>query len=622
MVNPQSVLAGHARFARLALLVGAIACHPAAPRPAATLPPPLARCYSASGGPRWDPIGAIETTGTLAVGDLTGTIDAVEDVRAGRHRALATLGPIHVGDGDDGTTAWQLSAGGEVVTTDAPGPRARAMTARWMTRRGYFQPIGASYRELGTRGDGDRRFRVVEAVPAGGAAIELWIDEATGLLGRTVHHEGADTVVTAFDDYRVIQGVAVAFRQIADSGDPRTRQTTTVTKLTLHPALADAAYAQPVPDTERVAFAGTSRSSQVPFELINNHIYISARIDGAPVRMMVDTGGRNLLTPAAAARLGIESTGKLAAGGAGDSKADVGLARAKQLAVGELKLADPVFYVIAIEGAAEAGESFDGLVGFELFERLIARVDYPARTLTLAAREGFTPPAGAIRVPIELHDATPVAVGSIDGTAARFTIDTGARDSLTVHSPFARDHDLEARYRPAFETIMGWGVGGPARGKPVRIKQVKLGDAAIEGVVAGLYTGAKGAFADPEVSGNIGGQLLRRFAVTFDYRGRAMYLEPGPALPRDVFDRSGMYVRRSGDGLRVLDVVPRGPAARAGLVSEDLITAIDGKPIASRTLIEWRELLSYGPVGTRHTITVGAGAQRRVRVLTLAELLP
>lgn len=604
----------------------AAACHagPAAQSPSAP-PAPAARFQAVSGGARWQGDLTITTVATLRVGGLAGTSESAEEVRTGRYRTTTRLGELQLASGFDGSAAWQQTPGGEVVAPDSPDVVARGITERWLTMRGYFRPGGASYRALAPRPCGERRCQGVAATPTGGAPVELWFDDATGWLAQTVQRVGTETEVTTFDDYRTVDGVALPFRTVVDPGDPRNRVEVAVTEAHVGPALGDAAYARPGTDAERLRFAGDARDSRIPFELLNNHIYIHAAIDGKPVRMIVDTGGLNLLTPAAAARLGLSASGKLAAAGAGERKVDLALARGSELAVGEVRLADPVFYVIDVEALADVeDEPFDGLVGFELFHRLAVRIDYPARMLTLTRRDAFAPPAGAIPVPFELHQRTPVVDGAIDGIPARITIDTGARNAITTHGPFTRDHKLEARYHPAFEAVTGWGVGGPARARPVRFKQVKLGGAEIADVAGELFTRDAGALADPDVSANLGGGILRRFAVTFDYRDRRMYLEPAAGVPRDVYDRAGMFFLRAGDAIRVVDVVPGGPAARAGLAAGDRIVAIDGAPAASRRLVAWRAMLAEGEVGARHTLTVesGPGRARRDCTLVLAELLP
>ncbi|MEO7735542.1 MAG: aspartyl protease family protein [Kofleriaceae bacterium] len=393
-------------------------------------------------------------------------------------------------------------------------------------------------------------------------------------------------------------------------------------RLTPVPAAPVTPPADPVltpPEPDPLSFLTGGHASQLPFELVNNHIYIHAQVDGQPVRMIVDTADVSVLTPAAVVRLGLSRELRRT----DDPEVATGPARGRELVVGGVRLAAPVFQVFAFETFSDVeGSPFDGVVGLELFQRLAVRIDYPASQLTLTRSEDFVPPAGAIVVPVELRDHAPVAAGSIDGIPARFLIDTGARTSVTVNSPFARAHQLEARYHPAFEAIIAWGANGASRAKPVRIGKVTLGDAVVTDVVGELYTGDRGEFASPDRSATLGGGVLKRFAVTFDDRDRKMYLEPGPALPRDIYDRAGMFFLRTGDKLRIVAVTPRGPAARAGLAAGDRIVAIDRAPAASRTVAAWRTVLSGGEVGARHVLTVTNDRGRRDRAIVLAELLP
>jgi hypothetical protein len=241
-------------------------------------------------------------------------------------------------------------------------------------------------------------------------------------------------------------------------------------------------------------------------------------------------------------------------------------------------------------------------------------------------RDGWTPPQGAIAVPFELTGRTPIVVGAIDGLATRFAIDTGARNSLTVTTPFARDHHLDATYHATFQTVTGWGVGGGSLGRPVRFHAIQLGGAAIADVAGDLSLATKGAFADPDLGGNIGGGVLKRFVVTFDYRERRMYLAPAvPPPPRDVYDRAGMffmYAPRSHDAIVVAAVSPGGAAAKAGVVADDRIVAIDGGPIAAKPLWTWRAILADGAVGARHQLAIEHAGARREVTLTLMELVP
>lgn len=614
----------------------------------------LERSRQASGGEAWSGVTFLEQRSQLSAAGLQGELTLLEDVRDGRARTQFKLGPITGGEGFDGQVRWRLDPGGEVVVEDSPDALARRKTTTWIARHGYFSVSGATFRMLGTRTDARTSVAsappltvtALEATPEGGHPIELWFDEATGHLVRTAHLEGTHTIVTYLEDYRAIAGgVKIPFRVVIDSGDPRNLLSIAVTAAA--PAVAGPeAFARPDAATDHLSFTGAAsqtRATELPFELINNHIYIRALVNGQPVRLLVDTGGISLLTRAAVVRLGLTADGNLAGSGAGAQQVDVGFARGKTLQVGELAVRDPLFYVYDFaELLRVEGVEFDGLVGFELFHRFAVRIDYAKGVLRLSDPARFIAPTGAptgspaspgvIAVPFVLNERTPLVEGEIDGVPARFTIDTGSRASLTAASPFVAKHGLVARYRPRFETVTGWGVGGPVSSSPVRFAQVKVGGAVLRGVLGDLYTGDKGAFADPRADANLGGGVLRRFTVSFDYGKRIMYLEPNAsAAAADPYDRAGMFLiheKQAGGGfargpLEIAAVTPGSPAERAGLRAGDLIMTIDGANVRhARSLAEWRAVFRDGAVGAKHELIIVRGKVKKRVQLTLADLVP
>ena len=186
-----------------------------------------------------------------------------------------------------------------------------------------------------------------------------------------------------------------------------------------------------------------------------------------------------------------------------------------------------------------------------------------------------------------------------------------------------RAHDLAAKYRAAPEAVTGWGIGGPSRGRPARLGTLALGDGAIQlgDLAADLYTGDKGAFANPDLEGNLGGRALRRFDVAFDYGKRVMYLTPDPASAAtpDPFDRSGLWLLDSGDALEVGDVAAGSAAARAGVAVGDRILAVDEQPVTARSLSAWRDELATRPVGTRVKLRLARDGRERTVDLVLAD---
>jgi hypothetical protein len=269
------------------------------------------------------------------------------------------------------------------------------------------------------------------------------------------------------------------------------------------------------------------------------------------------------------------------------------------------------------------GVDCDGLVGYEMFRRFGVTIDYAGHTLTLAEPVKFAPAANADVVPFELDDRIPIVAGALDGVPVRMSVDTGSRASLSMHSPFVRANDLVARYKAAPEAVLGWGAGGASRGRPARFGTLTLGDSRITGIAGDLYTGDKGAFANPDLSGNLGGGVLHRFTVAFDYGAKRMYLAPNADYGKpDAFDRSGLFLIGDGDAFIVADVAPDSAAARAGLKAKDRIVTIGGEAANSQSLNVWRTKLRELPVGTRLKVDVARDGKKQSVEVVLADRIP
>ncbi len=592
----------------------------------------FARAKAASGGAHWDGVRSWHSDGTVVTGGLNGSFDSTIDLRTGRSAGAFKLGPVEGAEGYDGARAWSRDPGGEVAAHDAPEAMRRARSQAWIDAHAYWFPqrIGATYGEVTSRVLDGKRYDVVIVTPQGGDQVTLWFENDTSLLARIEQKEGANTNTTVFADYRAVAGLRIPFHLVTDSTDaagrtdPRERTDIHFAHIALNVAVADADFAMPKMEaTARIDDA--SGVTTIPFDLVNNHIYVDGRIDGKPARFLVDTGGVNLLTSAAAKKFGIAGEGKLAGGGVGDQKVDLALGHAQEVRVGNAVLAKTVFYILDLGALAKVeGVEMDGLVGYEMFRRFGVEIDYARHKLVLSDPAKFAPPAGAVVIPFQLDDRIPIVTGTLDGLPMRISIDTGSRSSLTLHAPFVKANDLIAKYHAAPEAVMGWGVGGAARSRPARLGALQIGGVRIDGIAGDMYTGNKGAFANPDLTGNLGGGVLRRFDVAFDYGKKIMYLAPnaGMADKPDAFDRSGLWLLGDGDALKIADVATDSAALKVGLLVDDRVLAIDGETIGKRSLADWRERLRTLPVGTHMALRFVRDGKEQTADLVLADRIP
>ena len=379
----------------------------------------LARSKQAAGGAAWDSIRTTHTRAKIATGGLEGTVEIWEDQLRGRYVDRFSLGPASGAQGFDGTTVWSQDSARQVRKEEGGEGREAAANDAYRRSLAYWYPERweARMEDAGESQEGERRFHVVRITPKGGRPFDLWIDEATYLIDRTVEKAAIETRTTFLSDYREVNGVRLPHSGRSTNGEVRYDQFFTL-ESTEHNAPVEAAvFAIPAPPPPDFALAGGRTSTRVPFELLNNHIYVQVGLNGkGPFRLLCDTGGANIVTPGLAQQLGLETQGALQGRGVGEKSEDVALTRIDTLQVGDATLNDQLFAVFPLETLAAAeGVPQQGLIGYEVFKRFVVKVDYERSELILTLPSAFSYSGDGTVVPFQFNGQIPQVEGKIDG---------------------------------------------------------------------------------------------------------------------------------------------------------------------------------------------------------------
>jgi hypothetical protein len=556
---------------------------------------------------------------------LRGKFSTLADLRDGRFVDTLSAGPAVQVQGFDGAHAWLKDASGSVTQQDGGEQREAAVTEAYQLANLWWRAdrAGATITSDGVKTDAGLAFDVLTVAPHGGLPFDAWFDRTTHLLSRTVMRRAGRTVTETDLDYRLTDGLMVPQKVVTDPGlGAKFLQTLTLNELHFLSHSGAELFAPPS-GTAAMFIDGGASQTVLPFRLIDNHIYADVLLNGkGPFRFLFDTGADDTLAPATATTLGIRVEGDFSEHGAGEDAVEAGLGKVSDVTLAGAHIKDQTFEIFPSSDEVE-GFSQDGIIGFDTFHRFVSRIDYGRRTVTLIDPKRFDPKDAGVAIPFVFEGNAVVVAGAYEGAPGRFIVDTGSRGELTLNKPFADRTGLRARHPNGVEAVVGWGIGGPGRAYVIRGGPFRLGSVEFTGVVTMLTTQDKGVFAGSDFEGVVGGGLLKRFAVTFDYGHRILYLKTAaqPVADAGSFDRAGMWFNASGTSFRIIDVTHGGPAEAAGLEPGDLITAVDGRPVATLAIYDLRQRLRTTRPGAIVVFTTSRSNRYQTRSVKLRNLI-
>lgn len=583
---------------------------------------------AATGGTAWDSKQTLREKFVAMAYGLAGKRDCLEDVTSGRFDCYDTLGWATEADGYDGTRVWSKDRSGAVTLVQGGDGLPLAINQAYRLSGSWWRPDrgGAKITELGQRRLGSVLCQVLVVTPKGGLAFEAWFAAHTHLLVKIVEKQGPLTVTSTYLDYRAYDGVRLPGNIVVDTGlGSKYAKSLRLTGAQFLGARPSSAYGPPKLALHDAAISGGLAEAQIPLRLVNNHVFGSVRIDGkGPYDFLFDSAGGNLISTDVARALGLRTEGGIPEYGTGKGVTQGQLTRVATATVGRALMRNQIFDVAPLrELDAVEGTRIDGLLGFELFSRFVVQLDYAGGTITLIDPKHFDAATAGTPIRFRFHEQIPEVSGTFEGRAARFDIDTGARFELALFRPFVERYHLRASHPHGMDAVIGWGFGGASRAYVTRAPEVTIGPVVVRDVITDMSTEARGGFSSANHQGNIGGGLLKRFIVTFDYAHRTMYLRAPrrPTPDTGVFDEAGMWINESAQGFTIVDVTRGGPAAVAGLRPGDIIVAVDGRRARDMKLYALRQRLRDAVPGTRVDFRVLKGNGVQEVTVTLRELV-
>lgn len=358
--------------------------------------------------------------------------------------------------------------------------------------------------------------------------------------------------------------------------------------------------------------AGSSNIEWVPFDFFrDNRILVPVVIDNIPATALIDTGADIVMVSGALAKelsrssdaaiVVATTSGATTAPLLRDVKVELGNVRLHAITAAVVNLATP---------SLALGRKIDLVLGRELFEHLIVRIDFADQRIGFQRPADFKPPQGSVRVPLRRFNRSRTIDVSIEGgPVVPMQFDLGIDMPVMLNEPYWSKQEYLSNRRSS--TMLFAGAAGAREAQIATFREISIAGQRISEVSV-TFAPSRGDAERLLPPGIVGMPVLSRFDIVTDYSRDVLYLTKrrlgGQAkLPKD---RAGLRLVYEGDRLRILLVARSSPAAEQGWSIGDLIVEVNGQRVGSDYWSSdlWRWTTS--PAGTRVKLRLADGSER------------
>lgn len=321
---------------------------------------------------------------------------------------------------------------------------------------------------------------------------------------------------------------------------------------------------------------------KISFKLVNNLVVIPVEVNGTKLTFLLDTGVSStiMFSLSEVDSLQLNNTESIRLRGLGKGGSIPALKSKKnKLKIGKAIDVDHTLYVIFDESlnlSTRMGIPIHGIVGYDFFKNFIVKTNYISEKLIIYSPETYKPKSckKCETFDIILQGNKPYL--NIDITIDQtkeeviLLIDSGSSDAIWLFDDKGAFNDGNKKY---FDDFLGEGISGEIFGKRSKLSNIGIGSFELENV--------KVAFPDKESieniklyeerDGSIGGDLLNRFKVIYDYPNKKITLKKNGHFKSPFhYNMSGLTLKHDG----VILVKSKNTPFNSSQTNRDGVTAI------------------------------------------------
>lgn len=300
------------------------------------------------------------------------------------------------------------------------------------------------------------------------------------------------------------------------------------------------------------------KKTVIPFQLINNLIFVPLNINGVDLTFLLDSGvNETILFSLDNKEINFNDIEKVKFSGLGESGDIEGLSSENNIVKIGKDYKDfnhKIFIILdeSINFSSHVGIPVNGIIGYHFFKNHPISINYLTKKITVYQDQTLFKKKVKrhAEFPITVEGNKPYIMAGVEMTSTRveskMLIDLGNSDAVWLFPKLIKEFVYN---RPNIDDYLGQGFNGDIFGKRSRIHRIYLGDFAFEKPLTAMpdeYS-IQNLKLVPNRKGSIGSDIMRRFEVVFNYPENKIYLKKNKHFNDPfLFNKSGLDIRHDG----------------------------------------------------------------------------
>ena len=310
---------------------------------------------------------------------------------------------------------------------------------------------------------------------------------------------------------------------------------------------------------QQVRFNTSKSRVKLPFKLVSNLVIVPIKVNGIELNFLLDSGVEEtiLFSLDDTKEIALFDVEKIKLKGLGSQEAIEGLKSHNNIIIaGDLEFQNQEVIVVLDERfnfSSTLGIEVNGIIGYQFFSQNIVEVNYGKKKIIIHNPEKFN--RKKVLSNFEIFDFTlesgkPYLTLNVDLGGKTFNakclIDSGNSDGLWLFSIGNKNIKVPELN---FDDYLGRGFSGEIFGRKAKVKTLSLGEFNFQDVITAFPDSlslANVKMVDNRV-GSIGGEVLKRFDVIFDYSNQKLYLKKNRHFDEKFrYSTTGITIQHSG----------------------------------------------------------------------------